>query len=139
MKLCPFVRCVLVLFASVGVTNGALLAQAASAPGPGSNPALTVHVDQPVVKMSPLLYGLMTEEIGHAYDGGLYAELIADRTFRLREDWEHRPWSLVSNAADGAAMALDSTTGPSAALPYSMKLTVRAATAKDPAGMANEG
>ena len=29
--------------------------------------------------VSPRLYGLMTEEINHCYDGGLYAELIRNR------------------------------------------------------------
>src|SRR5438874_4839224 len=43
---------------------------------------LTVRVNQPGVKISPMLYGLMTEEINHSYDGGLYAELIQNRIFR---------------------------------------------------------
>ena len=37
--------------------------------------------DKPVAKVSPMLYGLMTEEINYSYDGGLYAELIQNRTF----------------------------------------------------------
>ena len=43
-------------------------------------PTLTIHADQPTTKVSPMLYGLMTEEINFSYDGGLYAELIRDRT-----------------------------------------------------------
>ena len=43
---------------------------------------LTVKVDQPGVKISPMHFGLMTEEINHSYDGGLYAELIRNRTFK---------------------------------------------------------
>ena len=35
--------------------------------------------------VSPTLYGLMTEEINYSYDGGLYAELVRNRTFR--SDW----------------------------------------------------
>ena len=31
---------------------------------------LTIHVDQPISKVSPTLYGLMTEEINYSYDGG---------------------------------------------------------------------
>ena len=37
--------------------------------------ALTVDVNQPKAPVSPMLYGLMTEEINYSYDGGLYAEL----------------------------------------------------------------
>src|SRR5438445_9534666 len=43
---------------------------------------LTVKVDQPGPRIDPLFYGLMTEEINFSYDGGLYAELIRNRTFR---------------------------------------------------------
>src|SRR5436853_7778191 len=43
---------------------------------------LTVTVDQTGAKIDPIFYGLMTEEINFSYDGGLYAELIRNRTFR---------------------------------------------------------
>src|ERR1700719_2791796 len=45
---------------------------------------LTVNADQPGAKIDPIFYGLMTEEINFSYDGGLYAELIRNRTFRDR-------------------------------------------------------
>ena len=34
---------------------------------------LTIETDKPVAKVSPTLYGLMTEEINYSYEGGLYA------------------------------------------------------------------
>ena len=37
---------------------------------------------EPGPAISPMLYGLMTEEINHSYDGGLYAELIRNRDFK---------------------------------------------------------
>jgi len=40
---------------------------------------LTVNVDRPGVKIDPIFYGLMNEEINFSYDGGLYAELIRNR------------------------------------------------------------
>ncbi|HEY2381394.1 MAG TPA: hypothetical protein VGK48_09485, partial [Terriglobia bacterium] len=43
---------------------------------------LTVNVDQPGARIDPIFYGLMTEEINFSYDGGLYGELIRNRTFR---------------------------------------------------------
>ena len=49
-----------------------------------------------------MLYGLMTEEINHAYDGGLYAELIRNRIFKDNKTTPEA-WSLVkNNAADNA-------------------------------------
>ena len=53
---------------------------------------LTVNVDQPGVKISPMFYGMMTEEINHAYDGGLYAELIRNRVFKDSSEPVH--WSV---------------------------------------------
>ena len=43
---------------------------------------LNVEVSWPKTAVSPTLYGLMTEEINYSYDGGLYAELVRNRTFR---------------------------------------------------------
>jgi alpha-N-arabinofuranosidase len=43
---------------------------------------ITLDLKQPGHKVSPMLYGLMTEEINHSYDGGLYAELIQNRAFK---------------------------------------------------------
>ena len=47
-------------------------------------PTLTIDLAQPKAKVSPQLYGLMTEEINYSYDGGLYAELVRNRTFQDR-------------------------------------------------------
>src|SRR3982751_3189012 len=46
------------------------------------NPKLTLDLTRPGANVSPMLYGLMTEEINHSYDGGLYAELIRNRIFK---------------------------------------------------------
>ncbi len=52
----------------------------------GQVPAtLNVEVNRPKAAVSPTLYGLLTEEINYSYDGGLYAELVRNRTFRF--DW----------------------------------------------------
>jgi len=57
-------------------------------------PRLTLDLSTSGAKVSPMLYGLMTEEINHSYDGGLYAELIRNRIFK---DNPTKPegWSLV--------------------------------------------
>jgi alpha-N-arabinofuranosidase len=49
-----------------------------------SGPArLTIDTSHIVSPVSPTLYGLMTEEINHSYDGGLYAEMVRNHTMRL--------------------------------------------------------
>jgi alpha-L-arabinofuranosidase len=40
-----------------------------------------VYVDQPTVQLSPRLYGLFYEDINYGADGGLYAELVQNRSF----------------------------------------------------------
>ena len=58
------------------------------------SPSLTIQVDHPTAKVSPTLYGLMTEEINYSYDGGIYGELVRDRAGRPRLRDAHRtgPW-----------------------------------------------
>src|SRR5450759_4966736 len=45
-------------------------------------PVLQIKADQVTTKVSPMLYGLMTEEINYSYEGGLYGELIRNRAFK---------------------------------------------------------
>ena len=106
----------------------------------GAQATLTIQYDRPLHAVSPTLYGLMTEEINHAYDGGLYAELIRDRVFYRREHHEFiKIWSLDQNAKDGMSWGIDDATGPSTALPYSLRLTAAKASARDPGGIDNPG
>jgi len=104
----------------------------------GQTAKLEVNVHQIVSPISPTLYGLMTEEINHSYDGGLYAEMIQNRAFH--EDWEGTPpWDLILRGNAAAARVLDRTTGPSESLNYSMKLTVTSASMGSEAGLTNPG
>jgi alpha-N-arabinofuranosidase len=81
---------------------------------------------------------MMTEEINHSYDGGLYAELIQNRAFRT--SWvgvEH--WDLVRCGDAAASMDVDRSAGPSSALPQSLRLTVHEASPGNEAGIGNSG
>lgn len=99
---------------------------------------LSIDVTQIVSPISPMLYGLMTEEINHSYDGGLYAEMIQNRAFH--NDWQGQPpWDVVLRGNAAARKSLDRSTGPSQALPYSLKLTVTAASKGNEAGLTNPG
>jgi alpha-N-arabinofuranosidase len=99
---------------------------------------LNIEVNQTKSAVSPTLYGLMTEEINYSYDGGLYAELIRNRTFR--SDWSGvLNWFLVEKGSAAAKLGVDSKDGPSPALANSVKLEVTKADANSPAGILNEG
>src|SRR3954449_8080176 len=82
---------------------------------------LNIELKQSKAPVSPILYGLMTEEINYSYDGGLYAELIRNRTFR--SDWSGvLNWYLVEKGSATAKISVDSKEGPSPALTNSAKL-----------------
>lgn len=103
--------------------------------------SLDIHVDQIKAHSSPTLYGLMTEEINHSYDGGLYGDLISNGVFYSGDSWQTPipDWLPVEKADAIATYAPDKTTGPSTAIPYSVKLTVKQASASAHAGVANSG
>src|SRR5437868_10296893 len=99
---------------------------------------LTVDLGRTKAPVSPTLYGLMTEEINYSYDGGLYAELIRNRTFR--SDWSGiLNWFLIEKGTSSAKVSVDSKEGPSKALSNSAKLEVNKADSNSPAGLLNEG
>lgn len=100
--------------------------------------SLAIQVDHPTAQVSPMLYGLMTEEINFSYDGGLYAELIRDRAIGPgRRSLFH--WTMAAKGSSVVDVTVDDKTGPSEALPRSLKVTVTAATDAAPAGVQNDG
>jgi alpha-L-arabinofuranosidase len=102
------------------------------------NPSLSIQVDRPTARVSPMLYGLMTEEINFSYDGGLYAELVRDRVGgRGFGGLQH--WTTVTRGNSLAQVSMDENTGPSAALPRSLKVSVSGATEAAQAGVQNDG
>jgi alpha-L-arabinofuranosidase len=101
-------------------------------------PTLTIEADKSVAQVSPTLYGLMTEEINHSYDGGLYAELVQNRAFL---DSSHSPihWSVVQDADSSATISLDTNQPLNDKLSTSLRLDVTTASEDHPAGVANTG
>src|SRR5580658_8848490 len=119
------------LLAIIALASTFALAQAAPA-------VLTIHADQPVSKVNSTLYGLMTEEINYSYDGGLYAELVRNRTFG--SDWSGtNHWFLVEDGNANASIAVDKQTGPSEALNSSLRIDVKQAGPHSQAGVLNDG
>lgn len=112
-------------------------------------PKIILDVSKATTNVSPMLYGLMTEEINHSYDGGLYAELIRNRIFK---DNPTKPegWSLVQDdstvtKAAIKLMAATQTNVPfderrhaiTGALQTCLRLTVEKSGSR--VGIANEG
>src|ERR1039457_1039778 len=120
-------------------------------------PVVQIQADKVTAKMPPTFYGLMTEEINYAYEGGLYGELIRNRAFKADaiqqpikpENYDpakHYPVKIaVTNApkfwstVGAAKISLDTNTPLNEALNISLKLDVSGATTHSPAGIANGG
>lgn len=116
---------------------GLALAASASARDAGTPaPVITIKADQVTAKMSPTLYGLMTEEINFSYEGGLYGELLRNRTFK---DVHGAPSADYWTAVGGAAIAPDAATPLNDAQKASLKIDAGAATKAAPAGISNPG
>ncbi|HEY3412556.1 MAG TPA: alpha-L-arabinofuranosidase C-terminal domain-containing protein [Armatimonadota bacterium] len=75
----------------LGATFSATAAPRPASTGPTAS--LTVNVDKPGHQVSPSLWGIFFEEINHAGDGGLYAELVSNGSFEESDTIE--PWSVV--------------------------------------------
>lgn len=101
---------------------GTLAAAIFAAPALHAQATLRIELQQPKAPASKMLYGLMTEEINYSYDGGLYAELVHNRTFR--SDWSGiLNWFLVEKGSSSAKISVDKN-GPSSELNTSAKLEV---------------
>ncbi|HEX3626017.1 MAG TPA: carbohydrate binding domain-containing protein [Verrucomicrobiae bacterium] len=129
VRILIFVLVALLIFSFL-ICSQAAFAQAESIP----TPVLQIKADQPIGKVSPTLYGLMTEEINYSYEGGLYSELIANRTFNSASN-EMRFWSAVGSAT----YSLDTGMPLNNALTASMKLDASNAGNGSPTGIANSG
>ncbi len=99
-------------------------------------PVLVLDVDKARLRVSPMLAGLMTEEINYSYDGGLYAELIRNRSFK---DDPVKPvhWSILKEPGDSSGISLDANLPLNEAQSVSLRLDL----AEDgrSVGVANEG
>ena len=103
-----------------------------------AEPTIVIDASAPSGKVSPLFYGLMTEEINHSYDGGLYAELVQNRAF-LDDRQSPLHWSVVQSNDSAANIALDGSEPLNTTIGTSLRLEVTKASTAHRAGVANEG
>lgn len=104
--------------------------------GWAQGPKLTVEGGLPGTPISPLLYGMFFEEINHAGDGGLYAEMIQNRTF---EDHTTGGWSLRTTGAAQGRMSLDTERPLNPANKTSLRVDALAAGKDGGLAVINEG
>jgi alpha-L-arabinofuranosidase len=66
---------------------------------------LTIDVAHPGHPVAPTLWGIFFEDINHSADGGIYPELVRNRSFEDAEQPEH--WTLVNHDDGKSEMAID--------------------------------
>jgi alpha-L-arabinofuranosidase len=126
----PPVVLILLLVAATNFSR----AQTTNSETPDAIPILQIKADQVVAKVSPMLYGLMTEEINFSYEGGIYGELIRNRSFKAN------PTNAVYwDTVGGAVISIDANQPLNPALNVSLKLDTSKASENSPAGIANGG
>lgn len=82
---------------------------------PARADTLTVHPDRTLHPVSPTLYGVFLEDINCAVDGGLYAELLRNRSFEnesLRQPRRADHWEAWKAARTDRAAATLETESP---------------------------
>ncbi|VBB44752.1 Carbohydrate binding domain protein (fragment) [uncultured Paludibacter sp.] len=72
------------------------------------NPHLTIDLSKKGVPISPTHYGIFFEDINHAADGGLYAELIRNRSFEDSSSPDY--WTVFNSSGALISSAIDDTT-----------------------------
>src|SRR5436190_16013851 len=103
-----------------------------------AGPTIAIDAAIPAGNVSRLFYGLMTEEINHAYDGGLYAELVQNRAF-LDDAAAPAHWAIVEGEGAAASITLDQSQPLNDTIRTSLRLDVTQASKAHAAGVANDG
>lgn len=103
-------------------------------------PSIHIKTDSIAAEMSPMLYGLMTEEINFSYEGGVYGELIRNRSFKAQagiayQNEEPVYWKLFGPGE----LSLDHQNGLNGALDTSLLINASNATESFPVGASNYG
>lgn len=90
---------------------------------------LHVEMNRRGVELSPHLYGLFFEDINYGADGGLYAELVQNRSFEYhpRSKPEHTPlyaWQPIAREGAGVSWAVSTATPLNPRNPHYLDLTL---------------
>src|SRR5438105_12941217 len=83
---------------------------------------LTVHMDKPGAVVRPTLYGAFFEDINRAGDGGLYAEMVQNRSFEDNESLI--AWTPLTNANAVATLNLDKSVPLNPNNPTSLRIHI---------------
>jgi alpha-L-arabinofuranosidase len=95
----------------------------------GRGASITVQVGRPGAKISPALWGIFFEDLNFAADGGLYAELVKNRSFEFPDPM--MGWKTISVGDMAGAAEIRDSDPFNAASPHYLRL--------EAGGISNEG
>ncbi|MGJ1324925.1 alpha-L-arabinofuranosidase C-terminal domain-containing protein [Sphingobacterium faecium] len=67
-----------------------------------------VDLDRPTGKISPDMWGVFFEDINMGADGGIYAELVKNRSFEFHEPW--MGWKKLTKEPEGTFLIVNNST-----------------------------
>ncbi|MEI7502727.1 MAG: alpha-L-arabinofuranosidase C-terminal domain-containing protein [Paludibacter sp.] len=102
-----------------------------------AQPRLNLNLDKTGVAISPTHYGIFFEDINHAADGGLYAELIRNRSFEDATTLDF--WTTTYQVGAAVTSSVETSNLLNTNQSQALKLSVTAATANARAGVTNTG
>jgi alpha-L-arabinofuranosidase len=97
---------------------------------------LVVQVNKPIADIQPTMWGIFFEDINMAADGGLYAELVKNRSFEF-----YKPlmgWTVQQKKYREGAVQIVNREGEGEANPRYIQVTLQQAAGHD-LGLTNEG
>lgn len=75
---------------------------------------LTIHTDKPIAEIQPTMWGVFFEDINFAADGGLYSELVKNRSFEFDVPlmgWREAKTDRFSNNMQSGAVTIINRSG----------------------------
>ncbi|MEY2917266.1 MAG: hypothetical protein RIS73_980, partial [Bacteroidota bacterium] len=92
-----------------------------------STNVITVKADKPYAEIQPTMWGIFFEDINLGADGGIYAELVKNRSFEFSKPL--MGWKVEQNFFNEAAVTVLNRQGQNLANPRFARVTVNNATA----------
>ncbi len=84
-----------------------LLASLSSSAMAQSPITFNIALDKPTGKISPHMWGVFFEDINLGADGGIYAELVKNRSFEFDQPW--MGWKKLENGPEGTYLLLNNS------------------------------
>jgi len=94
------------LCVTIGVLAATALAAPAADQGPGNAPSAAVDLSKKTGPISPYIYGQFIEHLGRCIDGGIWAEMLADRKFASFITSRNSPWKRLGGEV-GWSLTMD--------------------------------